>query len=781
MARANLETERVAKTLAERLTQPGKALPKYAGSINLERIDTTDEVKTLINEVYEARKIPINKRRQIPITHSETQAMAAELGWTYDDLLKIKKGQALNHAEVTAGRNLNTASVNDVRKWADGWLSSKTPEAWDRYVAALGRHMTVQEVVSGASTEAGRALQAHRIMAQPVNVAEAVMKKIGKVSPEVMDQKAARIAEVLANEPIDFGEANRLIRELTPASTADKVYEVWVNALLSWPKTHIVNVTGNTLTNLMRLPQRGVQAALDVGRVAVTGKPREVFFGEVAADGFGMMQGLTEGARLGLRAWKTEMPSQAISKLEFGGGGSIPGQLGRTVRMPGRALMAMDEFFKAVAQTGETYAQAYRQAAKEGSRTLTLPQHIASIVAAPGEAITEKAASEALYRTFQAPLGEGGAALFRAVRTVPGLRYVVPFFRTPTNIAKFSLEHTPLEFLQIARRAATGKGLGYLAESEQAAKATVGSMIGAGIFLAIKRNPGLITGGGPSDKTKKQELLSSGWRPYSFRHNGNHYSYGRLEPVGSVVGMAADLADNFERMSEGDQGSAATAIASSISKNIVSKTYLVGLSDALDALSNPDRFGEKWTYRLAGSLVPATVAGAQRLTDPLIRDPQTPIEAIKSRLPGLSQGVQPRMDVTGQLMTRDEPWWSQALVPGSVTREKIPFELVTERHRMQFSLERTRVDVQKAVLAGDKHGAREIIREHNARIHETRRRLAREGMRVPREFIKSVEISPRERENLIFRTRRQQGIISGQRPPVIKPQYRDFQKAQQGR
>jgi len=193
------------------------------------------------------------------------------------------------------------------------------------------------------------------------------------------------------------------LKNASKPGLSDYIFEAWVNFLLSGPKTHLVNSVSNTLVRLSGTAERAAGATLDLARAKVTGTPRERFFGEVAQEAFGLWRGIKEGARIGLEAWRTEAP--VTSKLEIARQKAIPGRAGRVIRTPGRALIAADEFFKAINRRVEINALAYRTAAKEGKVGVQRAERIAQLIEKPTPEMLQAAETEMLYRTFQQPFG----------------------------------------------------------------------------------------------------------------------------------------------------------------------------------------------------------------------------------------------------------------------------------------------------------------------------------------------------------------------------------------
>lgn len=625
----------------------GAKLPKYAGgnlAINLERVGGDYSVKKLINDTAGERKTLINEARRGEIKHEATREMADNLGMTYESLLKRRKGQAFNAEEALAARDVLTTSaarVNELRKKA---VKTNSDAALASFRLALDRHALIQAEVSGIATEAGRALQAHRIQsmqkgAEASGNYKAMLEALGgrEMNEIILD----RIKNI---DPENQVAVNIFIRDVTKATTPDKIYEAWINALLSSPTTHVVNITSNTLTALTAIPESFTGAAIDFARAKATGTPRERYFGESAHKVYGVWDGLKEGVRKGIWSFVNEMPTEGISKLEVGRVKAIKGKKGEVARLPGRFLITADEFFKAVNYTTEVRALAYRQAVKEGMSGKARSKRIAEIIQNPSKELKQAATKEMLYRVFQQDLGPG-AKKISGLRRHWGLRYIAPFIRTPVNIAKFGLERTPLNYGRILHKALKGElKKGEL--STELGRATVGSMIGAAVFMhALEGN---ITGRGPDSKAERQALMRSGWQPYSVKVGDTYYSYGRLEPLGMVLGLHADASEIWEEMKEDEREDVATLIVKAITQNLTSKTWLRGVGDLMNAMTDPTRYAETWTQRVAGTVVPSGVAAVARGMDPTLRRAETILEKVRSRIPGHSKKGLPRLDLWGE-------------------------------------------------------------------------------------------------------------------------------------
>jgi hypothetical protein len=161
--------------------------------------------------------------------------------------------------------------------------------------------------------------------------------------------------------------------------------------------------------------------------------------------------------------------------------------------------------------------------------------------------------------------------------------------------------------------------------------------------------------------------MATGWQPYSIKVGKTWYSYGRLEPFGTALGTVADAVELADSASDSEASALWRKAALGFAKNITSKTFLSGLSGAIDALQDPERYGDNLIGQLAGSVVPAGVAGLARAKDETVRDTKTVEATVKGRLPGVRETVMPKRDVFGQPIAATGNFWSRFLSPVDVS------------------------------------------------------------------------------------------------------------------
>jgi hypothetical protein len=182
-----------------------------------------------------------------------------------------------------------------------------------------------------------------------------------------------------------------------------------------------------------------------------------------------------------------------------------------------------------------------------------------------------------------------------------------------------------------------------------------GTLMGTAVWggLVGMANAGVITGGGPTNYAERQNLIARGWRPYSIKIADAYIPLQRIEPLGTVLGMAGDA---VEFGSSDDKTSKAIAI---VKDNMTDKAFLYGLESFAKAFANPEQFGSTYYRQMSGSIVPTFFAKAAQAFDPYqrIQEPfgaETGIpDAMAYRVPFVSRALPARTTSLGE---KAEKW-----------------------------------------------------------------------------------------------------------------------------
>jgi hypothetical protein len=609
----------------------------HAANVNLRNIESTDDIKAVLQVTADNFTGRIDDARRGTIRDEQLRQLASESGVSVNDLLSRRSGDAFNAEQILSARLIMGRSADNLLSAAKKAADSGLEEDLINYRNALNLHVAIQEQVSGLAAEAGRALSQFRIAAG-TDIDEFLRQAGGRNN---LREGATLLAQL-----DDIGQITRAARQLNQPTITDKFLEVWINGLLSGPQTHAVNALSNTFTSLWTIPEHFLAAGIG----AIKRTPNRETFTEAFSRVYGWAQGARDGFSLARKAFLTEEPSDVFSKLEARRPQAISGRTGQFVRLPGRALIASDEFFKSIGYRMELNAAATRSALEAGlnPRTREFAQHVQNIIDNPPDNIHLQSVENARYLTFTKKLEGVSRHITEAQTELPLLRLIMPFVRTPTNIVRFAGERTPLGFAMREFRNARGP-----ARDRQLAKITLGSMAGAAI--ASYAAEGKITGSGPSDPAARQALRDTGWQPYSFvidTPEGTRYlSFQRVEPLGILFGLAADFSDIAGELEEGERDEIASRITGAIAQNLTDKTFFKGLSDVIEAFNDPDRFMDVYIQNFGGTLIPTAAAQIARTTDPTLRDTQSVMDRIKSRIPGFSDDLPARRNLWGEPIT----------------------------------------------------------------------------------------------------------------------------------
>jgi len=299
---------------------------------------------------------------------------------------------------------------------------------------------------------------------------------------------------------------------------------------------------------------------------------------------------------------------------------------------------------------------------KEGLRGSQAVERYAEFLANPSAELVVKASEQAEYRLFRQPAGKITNAILNAREVIPGLKYVLPFVRTPVNILKFGAERSPLGFAN--PRLYKNLKAGSAEASDQIARATIGSLVAVGVAYYFAN--GKITAGVPTNPSERDRFYREGKLPYAVKLGGKWVQYQRMEPFNQPFSQVAGVVDAVNNKDKNVQEQVLQA-AFNIGQNLTNQTYMSGLSDMLDALSQPERELPGLISRQVTGMVPFSSAlrtTAQQL-DPTVRQPENIVESVQAGLPVVSKKVPARLTAFGEEAQRQSPAWSPIQVSTS--------------------------------------------------------------------------------------------------------------------
>lgn len=676
---------------------------EFAGNIRLSKYP--EDIQPELARWADENPDVVAQARRGTISNEETLASARQLvdetGGNFDRIVKEwKPGDAWNAEEITALRGVLNEKTQTVVTAARAVQAEASEANQIALVNALREQSRIQEAVSGVTAEAGRALQALRMDAAFLasNPDSAIARSL--VQQAGFDPaKMGDVAKMLVKAADNPAQLNSIVRAIKKPGMWDYLTEIWINSLLAGPMTHARNFISNMATAAISPVERGFAAAVDLPLSKIQGRQVERFFREVPADAFGAMSGINDGLKAGLYTITHGgvRPGDA-SKIEFQH--AWGGVTGNVIRIPSTMLEASDALWSSINYRAALSAEALRAARKEGLSGSALVDRVAELMTNPTDALIKSAKAQADYRVFRAPAGEWTKAIMNAREKIPPLRFVIPFLRTPANLMKFGIERSPLGLLDpsLWRNVKAGDA----AASDQIGRALMGSAIAAGIALYAGEDK--ITGPVPSTSGARDLFYRMGKQPFSIKIGDQWVSYQQLEPLNQTFSQVSAIV-NAIKDGEGGIDTKAMKALTSIGTNLVSQTYMSGLSDALNAIMDPERYGGNWISRTASGFVPFSSAlrTATRATDTTLRQPEGIVETIKASLPGLSESVPPRLDAFGNEVQRSSPFYS----PVGVSKEDVD--------AVDAELDRLGATVG---FVGDSIGSRKLSREEQRDYQE---------------------------------------------------------------
>jgi hypothetical protein len=577
----------------------------------------------------------------------------------------------------------------------------------------------------GNVSNIGRALAAAKAQKKVLGSTEEILKGLTKNGgKELTDIFALRDAvSAIKAAPGTSFDKTKSIAELTKEAVkqpgwADKFGEFVVNSYISGLATTAVNAFSGIAKVGLLGTERILQAVNPASKVKI---------GEVLPAFRGLMDGTLEAAFFAKEGIMRGSPLDAAMPEIRGAIGTQEGAskaeklLGGLVRVPSRASVGVDEFFKSIFRRMEYNAQAYRLASsgKYGdpetvynalrtvnTKTVDWKDNIlkAPELAGLPDGLRAKLIDDvrnfAKQATFQADLGSFGNKLLALRGAHPWVAPVIPFVKTPINIMKDALSYTPL---------------GVFAKNTPTDVKIARTAIGMGITTALAQQVAddTVTGSYPKDAAKRNAMIAAGVPEYSIRIGDTYYSYARVEPLATIMGSAVDginaVRDYVSKPSYNSkkEKELVVDVVAGVTKNIVSKTYLEGISGLLQAVHDPERYGGSFINGFAGLLVPSIIAAPARSADPYARVVTSFGEAVQNRIPdfGLGLPVPSRQELPIQSKlfggARENPSYGLAAYTGLQTAPAV-------RNVVQEEVKRTKVDYnlpQKTLRGVELEGA----------------------------------------------------------------------------
>lgn len=289
--------------------------------------------------------------------------------------------------------------------------------------------------------------------------------------------------------------------------------------------------------------------------------------------------------------------------------------------------------------------------------------------------IADRAANYAKEVTFTSEAQGTVTKVLNFLRNkFPPLGLVIPFVNTPMQVLAFGFKRT---LPGVAYDRLAPKLLGQAAErrkmydamslTEQAAyrgQVATGVAGSSALIYFAYLNRDKLTGNGPRNPDELKALKATGWQPNSFiinadTDNPTYVSYGRLDPFATIISIAADMADAFDGryVKDEEMMEVFSSFAFGMVENMTDKSFLRGLNNALNAVSDPETYGTKLFKDIGAASVPMFVDKLKDIgkENVLIRESRDLTDAILRKLPVAEEYVPPKRTFLGEAVYKQNP------------------------------------------------------------------------------------------------------------------------------
>lgn len=563
--------------------------------LRLDKYDLVNNADKVIATVQKRFAGSIDEARRGVLTTELTKKLASETGLTLDHVLAVQKGTVWPIEKVEALRQLYTGFSNHITELMAPVLTGKATEAeLGNFIETLNVFRIFHEKTMGLRAESGRSTLGWKSFAGMPDAVrmDAMRQQIAAYgNREGLQEAVQALRDAMQLKPGNKTAALVRVAEVSKFdSFKNASLSTFYNLLLSNPKTYIANMTNNASALGLYLGEHAIAPLLG----------NELTYAEVAARYGALGRGTVEGLQLAKNFFKTgqspfgstkiadSLAGASVKAVESSMENKDPSSWMWKLLVPAQHLEAADTFYKGIYYRSALEGLATRDAIKKGLTGGEYSNYIAKMVSNPSEELHVAALKEAQDYTFTNKLTGSAEGFDNMVKKMPGLRVLVPFRRTNLNLAQFSLNRTP--FGLVIPNSRLRQELAAGGATEQLAKAKLGLGISMMSVFATLAYSGIITGRGPSNpQARKEKDYVTGWKPYSILIGDKYYQYDRMDPMKSMMGMAADMTEWFgQRVDDKDYPNDQLVITavSMIAQDITPSFAVDSFNGIIDAIQN---------------------------------------------------------------------------------------------------------------------------------------------------------------------------------------------------
>ncbi len=575
----------------------------YAGAEKIARTGTDDQAVAIANKLIED-ELNIARKATDEATKNKAYALAAD----------IANDAAKNLTE--AGRAVQAASL----------LGKMTPEGMARYAARQIQKYNEQAGERTVKNFLGGAKKIPELTGDQLKEITDAMTDINKMADGTDKARALQ----------KLGEK---IQSYIPSTLYQKVINVWKAGLLTGLKTTGVNVASNLSHSISEIAKDVPASAVDSIVSLFTGKRT------LALTGKGTGKGVAEGVAKGWDYLKTGFDERNIAdkldykKVNFGKGPVAKALKGYTDTVFG-LLGAEDQPFYYAAKMRSLANQASAMAKNEGLSGKAARDFAQKLIENPTDEMARYSTLDAETAVFQ----QDSWLARKAQNLQKGLEIVLPFAKTPANVANAMINYSPVGIVKtIIENVGKGRFDQRLFSQGMGRGITGTAALAIGSALMANKMMNLQT---PSSEKEREQWELEGRIPNSIKIGDKWRNIGVLGPLGMVLIVGGHLREGIDKTGSFAGGLAQSAAG--FGSALTEQSFLSGVNRAIDAIKDPNRSFQGFASSLAGSIVPTLIADIARGTDQYERRPDGMIERIQSRIPGARQGLEAKIDAFGQ-------------------------------------------------------------------------------------------------------------------------------------
>jgi len=592
----------IKKSVKEGVEESVEKQIKRVASINLDKLGLEGGARQKVEDVIEVLKPELEKITGKTLTNKEV-LKASQKATVLDGVVTKEETKSLL-AQITKTRQVlaDSAQGEGITKEFIDSLMALAPQAKD----------------------AGRTLQAFNIGVEGKSIKETITKELldlGHLADDIIKKAKG----------IDFNnqiEVNKFYREFVKPNLGNRLDELRYVSMLSSPKTHIVNAFSNFIqTGVVAPVEKTITGGLDWASSKLTGKERQYFVKDGVDYAKGYWKALPEAWEKTLEVMKGEK-SYHLPDIDF-----IPPSSTGKSHIVLRALEAGDAFFRTLTTEG---------------------------LEATGKT-TKEAVSEADYRLFRKmfdPDNKTGQGVLLSYmdkfnswvqrgRKIPGVKWIIPFLQTPTNIAKQMIEYSPA-------------GVATMVKNKDPLVQLSKSIIGTSIFATFygMAQSGLVTGAPPKSEKARNEFYNAGLKPWSVKIGNTWVSFNKIGPLAGPMAVAVTMA---QAEKDGANDKQLAKLGEGLLGMVhfwADQSYIETLGQVFDAVGGDKYAMSRVVGNVPSQLIPyrALIGWFNRsFVDKTYRKPDGWVESIKTQLPILSKTVEPYTNAEGEESKRQFP------------------------------------------------------------------------------------------------------------------------------